>query len=166
MASWSEFADAAPALAASIRAVFHQYGPGLGYLATVRSDGGPRVHPVAPTVVMGGLYCCVVDTPKRHDLDRDPRFALHSFPAEDSDDEAGVRGTARLVTDPGVIRRVAMATRADSRVEWWLYELRVDSAFYIRRSSAKSIQTWTDPGGWHQPSDTPATVTYLHLRAG
>ncbi|MET0415816.1 MAG: pyridoxamine 5'-phosphate oxidase, partial [Actinoplanes sp.] len=47
MASWSDFAAAEPVLAAGIRALLQQYGPGMGYLATVRADGGPRLHPVS-----------------------------------------------------------------------------------------------------------------------
>jgi hypothetical protein len=144
MASWSEFAGAAPALAASIRASLHQYGAGLGYLATIRADGGPRIHPVSPSVVGTGLYCCLLDTPKRRDLDRDGRYALHAFPAEDSDDEASVRGSAKLVTDPLVIRGVAAQLQADTRLDWWLYELGVDTAILVRRPD-RSPKIWTDP---------------------
>jgi hypothetical protein len=144
MASWSEFTNAAPSLAAAIRAALHQYGAGLGYLATIRPDGGPRIHPVSPAVVGGGLYCCLLDTPKRRDLDRDGRYALHAFPAEETDDEASVRGSARLVTDPGVVRRVAAQLRAETRLDWWLYELTVDTALFVRRED-ESQQLWTDP---------------------
>ena len=52
MASWSEFAVAEPRLAAAIQALVTHYGPGLGYLATVRADGGPRVHPVSPVITL------------------------------------------------------------------------------------------------------------------
>jgi len=41
MASWSDFAAADPSLAAAIRALLEQYGPGMAYLATVRPDGAP-----------------------------------------------------------------------------------------------------------------------------
>jgi hypothetical protein len=146
MATWSEFVAAAPALAADIRGAFHQYGPGLGYLATVRADGGPRIHPVSPTVTDDGLYCCLLDTPKRHDLDRDDRYALHAFPPEDSDDEACVRGRARLVTEPSIIRRVAHELRAEPEVDWWLYELSVDTAIYVHRvAGGRPYQLWSPP---------------------
>lgn len=144
MASWSEFASAAPTLAATIRGALHQYGAGLGYLATIRPDGGPRIHPVSPTVTGGGLYCCLLDTPKRRDLERDSRYALHAFPAEETDDEASLRGSVRLVTDPEVVRRIATQLRAETRIDWWLYELRVDTAIFVR-SSDQSQQIWTDP---------------------
>ena len=48
MATWSEFSAADPSLATGIRALLQQYGPGMGYLATIRPDGGPRVHPISP----------------------------------------------------------------------------------------------------------------------
>src|SRR3954452_1859470 len=107
MASWPEFAAAEPALASNIRALLQQYGPGLGYLATVRADGGPRVHPVSPVITDEGLFCFVIDSPKRRDLERDGRYALHSFPPEESDDEAYVAGRARPVTDQARVAELA-----------------------------------------------------------
>src|SRR3982750_3540236 len=108
MASWCEFAAAEPQLASAIRDLVHQYGPGLGYLATVRADGGPRVHPVSPVITNEGLYCFVLDSPKRLDLERDGRYALHSFPPEDSNDEAYVSGVATRVVEVGRVRRLAL----------------------------------------------------------
>src|ERR1700748_1940061 len=109
MASWSDFAAAYPSLALGIRALLQQYGPGLAYLATVRADGAPRVHPVSPVITDEGLYCFIVNSPKRRDLDRDGRYALHSYPPEDSDDEAYLSGRARRVTDPGQLQRLPTA---------------------------------------------------------
>jgi Pyridoxamine 5'-phosphate oxidase len=151
MASWSEFASAAPALAGSIRATIHQYGAGLGYLATVRPDGGPRIHPVSPSIVGGRLYCCLVGSPKRRDLERDSRYALHAYPSDESDDEAGLRGRAELITEPVRIRQIATRIKADMAREWWLYELRIEMAFMVRRSmpagrtAEVAYQKWVDP---------------------
>ena len=79
MATWSEFALASPDLAQRGRALLYQYGPPLGYLATVRADGGPRIHPFCPVVTEGGLWAYVLRTsPKGADLRRDPRYALHA----------------------------------------------------------------------------------------
>lgn len=149
MASWSSFAAAAPSLATSIRSALYQYGPGLAYLATVRPDGGPRLHPVSPAVVGSGLYCVMLDTPKRRDLERDGRYALHAFPGED-DDEACLQGFASQVTDPGEVLRIGRAIRADDHVTWWLYELNVESAMFAHRGPSShpevvSYQFWIDP---------------------
>ena len=126
MASWSEFAADEPRLAGAIRALMQQYGPGLGYLATVRPDGGPRVHPVSPVITDEGLFCFVVDSPKRRDLERDGRYALHSFPPEDSDDEAYVAGRAVPVSDPALVAAIAGNLRAAPQVDWRLFELSVE----------------------------------------
>jgi hypothetical protein len=132
MASWTQFAAASPRLAAEIRALFHQYGPGLGYLATVRADGGPRVHPISPVITEDGAYCFLLDSPKRRDLERDGRYALHAFPAEESDVEAYLSGTARPVTDPETIARISARSGAHTVVEWRLFELHIEVAMVHR----------------------------------
>jgi hypothetical protein len=45
MITWSEFERQQPGLAGLGRRQFYQFGIGLGFLATVRPGGGPRVHP-------------------------------------------------------------------------------------------------------------------------
>ncbi len=122
MASWSEFAAADPHLASAVRALLQQYGPGMGYLATVRPDGGPRVHPISPVFTDEGLYAFVVNSPKRRDLERDGRYALHSYPPEDSDDEAYLTGHATPVDDPLVVAHLADALRASARARHHLVE--------------------------------------------
>jgi hypothetical protein len=145
MASWSDFAAAEPSLAAGIRALLQQYGPGMGYLATVRAGGGPRIHPVSPVITDEGLYCFIVDSPKRRDLDRDGRYALHSYPPEESDDEAYVTGRAVRVTDPVVVARLADALRASPDVDWRLYELLIETATLRRHGSAGALPLSASP---------------------
>jgi pyridoxamine 5'-phosphate oxidase-like protein len=155
MASWSDFAAAEPALAAGIRALLQQYGPGMGYLATVRPDGAPRLHPVSPVITDEGLYCFIVPSPKRRDLERDGRYALHAYPPEHSDDEAYLTGRASAVRDPLVITRLADALRAAPQIDWRLFELSIDTAMIRRHgtggalplaSSVRPItRKWTDP---------------------
>jgi hypothetical protein len=140
MASWPEFAAASPRLAEAIRELVHQYGPGLGYLATVRADGGPRVHPVSPVITDDGLFCFVVGSPKRRDLERDGRYALHAFPPEDNDDEAYVAGRAHLVTDQATVDRLARALHAAPQVDWRLFEFTIDVAMVARRGSGAGVR--------------------------
>jgi len=132
---WSAFAAASPSLAADIRALLEQYGRGLGYLATVRRDGGPRLHPVSPVIAEGGLYCFLIPSPKRRDLERDGRYALHSYPAELVDDEAYLAGRARPVTDARRRDRLAKAHRAAPDLDWRLFELGIDVAMVTRREA-------------------------------
>jgi hypothetical protein len=106
MARWSEFQSARPELATAGRHLLYQFGVGLAFLATTRSDGGPRVHPMCPIVHEGGLYALLVPSPKREDLLRDGRYAMHSFPADDNEDAFYLTGRARLVGDADIRRRV------------------------------------------------------------
>src|SRR5688572_17751916 len=44
--TWSVFERERPDLAAVGSTLLYQFGMGLGFLATVRADGGPRLHPI------------------------------------------------------------------------------------------------------------------------
>ena len=145
MATWPEFAAAVPTLAAQVRDLFLQYGQGLGYLATVRADGGPRVHPVSPVITDEGLFCFIIPSPKRRDLERDGRYALHAFPPEDTDDEAYLAGVARPVTDDALIAELAARFRAAPGVDWRLFELTVEVAMVGRAGPIH--QVWRDGAG-------------------
>ena len=62
---------------------------GLCYLATVRADGHPRVHPVGLHVRGDRLVVPMQpSSPKGHDLRRTGRYAVHCS-VEDSDGGAG-----------------------------------------------------------------------------
>ncbi|WP_434742312.1 pyridoxamine 5'-phosphate oxidase family protein [Micromonospora sp. SH-82] len=169
MASWSDFAADDPRLADGIRLLMQQYGPGFGYLATVRADGGPRVHPVSPVITDEGLFCFVIDSPKRRDLERDGRYALHSFPPEESDDEAYVAGQASPVTDRARISRLADVGRASPDADWRLFEFTIDVAMLTRRDLGgldvpgapprrPAVQVWLDPRASHGTRPDSATT--------
>lgn len=141
--SWGAFKGSDPQLALLIRGLLLQYGQGMAYLATVRRDGGPRVHPVSPVFGDEALYCFVIDSPKRDDLLRDGRYALHSFPAESSDAEAYLSGRVRQVLNLSIVDRVAREHRASPGVDWTLFELSVDLAMLHRYLPGPSI--WRAP---------------------
>jgi len=106
MVTWSEFENDAPDMAEAGKKLLYQYGVGLGFLATLRKDGAPRLHPICPTVVEGRLYALIGPTPKRADLKRDGRYALHTFPATEVDDEFLVMGRAKFIDDPQIADKV------------------------------------------------------------
>ncbi len=112
MARWQTLEKEAPEIAEKGRALIYQFGTGLGYLATLRPDGGLRLHPFCPVVTAGGIYARVIDSPKRRDLLARRSFAFHAFAPEDRDDEFMLTGTANLVEDPQVIETVAEAFHA------------------------------------------------------
>ncbi|GAA2495956.1 hypothetical protein Ahu01nite_031150 [Winogradskya humida] len=177
MASWSDFATAEPELASAIRALLQQYGPGMGYLATVRADGGPRVHPVSPVITDEGLYCFIVNSAKRTDLERDGRYALHTYPPEESDDEAYLTGHAHPVTNPAVITHLADALNASPAVDWRLFELSIDSAMLRRHGPAGALPLamtlrfppitlkWQSPTHPSSPSTTTVSLSPTPTRA-
>jgi hypothetical protein len=137
--SWAEFSAAAPELSAQVRGLFEQYGQAFGYLATVRADGGPRVHPISPVITDGGLFCFVLPSPKRRDLERDGLYALHAYPAEHTDDEAYLAGRAVPVTDAARQTLVARLHRAAADVNWRLFELTISVAMITHRSNPLAL---------------------------
>ena len=77
--SWQEFAQASPELAAFGEARFRE---GIAFLATVRPDGSPRVHPIIADLIDGHLVVFMEPTsPKARDLLREPRYSLHAHVA-------------------------------------------------------------------------------------
>jgi len=116
MVSWGELREMRPDLEEAGRARFYQFGVGLAFLATVRPDGGPRLHPVCPVIDGDGLYALLIPSPKRDDLHRDGRYALHSFPADDNEDAFSVTGSAAAVSDRSAWDSVA--TRFLREREW------------------------------------------------
>ena len=141
MVTWREFAGARPDLAEAGRTLLYQYGVGLAFVATVRPDGGPRLHPVCPVLLAEeGLYALLVPSPKREDLRRDPRYAMHSFPCEQNEDAFYVVGTTRPSDDPS-LRRMVGAQFLTER-EWdapppgfdqqELFEFDVERCLYTR----------------------------------
>jgi Pyridoxamine 5'-phosphate oxidase len=77
--SWGELAAQAPAIARVGRRLLEQTG--IAFLATVRADGSPRVHPVCPLTLDDELLLGIIDrSPKYRDLRRDPRCVLHALP--------------------------------------------------------------------------------------
>lgn len=88
MATWAEFADAEPDLAAF---AWQRIEGRIVYQATLRLDGGPRVHPVSPWLADGLLCVSFRDTSlKVREVARDARYALHT--AQPWRDHAGGYG--------------------------------------------------------------------------
>ena len=94
MLSWGALAGGRPDLAEGGRQLLYQFGVGLAFLGTTRADGAPRVHPMCPVLNDEGLFAFIVPSPKRNDLHRDGRYAMHSFPADDNEDAFSVAGQA------------------------------------------------------------------------
>ncbi len=128
MTSWREFTQLAPDLAAYGAA---RFGRGVAYLATIRPDGGPRVHPVTPILGEELFLFMEPASPKGHDLRRDPRFTLHCT-VEDSEGGEGefyVRGRAVQTDDPAMRQAATAAASYTPADRYILFILRLDFAF-------------------------------------
>ena len=103
----------------------------VAYLATVRQDGSPRVHPVTPIIGQGHLFVFMEPTsPKGHDLRRDGRYALHCSVSDSTgaSGEFNVSGQAQWVDNSelrALAAQLASYTPADRYI---LFELTVESA--------------------------------------
>lgn len=87
--SWREFENSEPDLARRVRRRF-EVGSGLAMLATVRSDGWPRVSALEPPLFgRGEIWLGMMEgSRKAADLIRDGRLALHA-PALDREVREG-----------------------------------------------------------------------------
>jgi hypothetical protein len=125
--SWDDFRAAEPELAAFGEKRLN-HGP--AYLATVRSDNSPRVHPVTPIIAEGHLLLFMEPTsPKGHDLQRGSGFALHCSVADNSGGEGEfcLTGHAVLTDDPA-LRELAAHHGYQPKSTYILFELSVESA--------------------------------------
>ena len=106
MATWRDLNELRPDLATAGRELLYQVGVGLAFLATVRPDGGPRLHPMCPVLADDRIFAFIVPGPKCRDLERDGRYAMHSFPCDSNEDAFMLTGDATRVTDVELRRRL------------------------------------------------------------
>ena len=158
MLTWREFAAQQPDLAEAGRGLLYQFGVGLAFLATTRADGAPRVHPMCPLVTEDGLYAFIVPSPKRNDLHRDGRYAMHSFPADDNEDAFSLAGQAEQVTDPELAATLAiryadereMREPPEALATWEPFEFRIESCLLTR--TTKHGDADPQHTAWHSPT--------------
>ncbi len=137
MPSWSEFEAAAQELAKRVRERLDAHKHKT--IATLRSDGSPRISGTESEIKDGELWIgSMSDALKARDLQRDPRFALHSG----SDDPSEWSGDAKLA---GVAEEVVDPER-DSH----LFRLDLREVSTVRVNDERNgivITVWTPDGG-------------------
>ena len=109
MASWSEFVEEAPRIA-EVFVRRHAATNYLCMLATIRSDGSPRISPMEPRILEDQLVLVgMPDTTKYRDLGRDPRFCLHTATVDPyvGDGDAKLWGEAVNMQEPRLHERFA-----------------------------------------------------------
>ena len=139
--SWQAFADDEPGLANFVRERVHGK---VAYLATIRKDGSPRVHPVTPVIDGQRMLVVMAPTsPKGRDLRRDPRFAIHCGVenARGGGGEVLIRGRAEVQN----VESEAPATGARANV---IFQLELDEVLITRTTDEGPVQRhWRLDGG-------------------
>ena len=122
---WGEFTKREPELA---KFGAERLTAAPAYLATVRQDGLPRVHPVTPIIGPLGLFLFMEPTsPKGRDLREWGWFALHNGVPDNagSGGEFNVSGRALAVEDTDMWSHVAGAASYTPLDRYILFELQI-----------------------------------------
>lgn len=151
MASWESFAAERPDMAAVLTEQL-AWIP-ITYLATVRGDGAPRVHPVCPIFADGRLFVATPPTsPKRLDLKRDGRYAMHALPGK-RDEEFYITGRAVLDEDAETRALVTEAAGHEVRPEDWIFEFDIERAMTAYWEKVGQPGTYPVREFWHAPDE-------------
>jgi len=140
--TWKEFTEAAPKIA-EIFVRRHAATRNLCMLATLRSDGFPRISPLEPRIFEGQL--CLIGMPgttKFRDLARDPRFCLHTatVDTEVTDGDAKLWGVVNDVQDPELHQRFAADLFEDTELDLRGEEFRPFYAADLTGASAIEVR--------------------------
>jgi hypothetical protein len=149
MPSWSEFEAQAPELAERVRARLDAHKHKT--LATIRRDGSPRISGTESEIKHGELWIgSMWHARKARDLQRDPRFALHSGSDEPSDwtGDAKLAGVAEEILDPERVKEVNDGKAPSGPSHLFRLDLREVSTVELDdERKALVIEVWTPDGG-------------------
>jgi len=149
MPSWSEFEVAAPELAERVRARLDAYTHKT--LATLRLDGSPRISGTETVLRDGELWIgSMWHARKARDLQRDPRFALHSGSDDPPDwtGDAKLAGIVEEITDPERVRAINGDGAPSGPSHLFRLDLReVSTVGLDDQRSALVIEVWTPERG-------------------
>ena len=150
MATWSEFAAEAPALAERVRERFDAHKHKT--MATIRKDGSPRISGTETQFQDGELFIgSMWKAVKALDLQRDPRYAIHSAtvdPEAAGWSEAKIAGTAHEIVDEEEVKRRNGEAGANGPSHAFRLEIAEASAVYLNDAKTKLvIEVWTPEKG-------------------
>ena len=149
MPSWSDFEAAAPPLAERVRARLDAHTHKT--LATLRRDGSPRISGTETQLVDGELWIgSMWQARKAQDLQRDPRFALHSGSDDPPDwsGDAKLAGVVEEIADPDVVQRINGDAAAAGPSHLFRLDLReVSTVGLTDDRKAIVIESWTPKRG-------------------
>jgi hypothetical protein len=129
MLGWAEFATVQPEMA-SFGEKRLQYK--VMYLATIRPDGYPRVHPFTPFIGSGRLFAFMYpSSPKGKDLQRNGRYSMHSLVADENgtNGEFQISGNSLLLTDSASLEAATASCPYKLSGKYILFEFKIDRCF-------------------------------------
>jgi len=135
--SWNDFSNEEPEVAALGKKLLFQSREhvGLAFIATLRKDGAPRLHPISVILSNGHLYVVIPSTsPKCADLTRDGRYALQAFPPSSNEEPAEfyLAGRAKRIQDPVIRKALTDDTRVTVEENEVLFELCRERVMYTK----------------------------------
>jgi hypothetical protein len=152
MPSWSEFEAAAPELAAAVRERLEAHRHKT--IATIRRDGSPRISGTEAEIRDGELWIgSMWQARKAHDLQRDPRFALHSGSDEPDDwkGDAKLAGVVEEITDRERVEEINGDNAPPGPSHLFRLDLREVSKVGLDDARKQIvIDVWTADGGLRQ----------------
>ncbi len=129
--SWKFLEESSPQLA---RLCFEKLNRKIAYLATIKKDGSPRLHPVTPFIANGMLFIFTEpSSPKIRDLCIDGRYIIHCTVGGASPlIEVQVSGKAIVISDPRT-REQAKSIAASAVVidSYVLFEFQIQRVLVI-----------------------------------
>jgi len=138
--SWSKLEIQTPEIADFGKARLHNK---VAYLATIRKDGSPRVHPFTPIIGEGHFFVFMEPTsPKGHDLRRDNRFAIHCS-VTDTSGESGeiiLTGRARFIENVELRANAVRISPYIPAERYILFEFNLESALTTEYISGEVIR--------------------------
>lgn len=143
MVTWEVLAAEAPTIA-EVFVRRHRATGLLCMLATIRSDGFPRISPMEPRIFEGELTLVgMPNTTKFRDLSRDPRFCLHTATVDTNVGDGDVKlwGTVTNLQDRGLHGRFADQVFQEIGLDLRGQDL---DPFYVARLTGASALAYTD----------------------
>jgi hypothetical protein len=144
MMSWKIFEKDSPELAAL---GFEKLNRKIVYLATIKRDGSPRLHPVTPAIGNGMLFMFTEpSSPKIQDLKRDGRYAMHCAIGHDGIlFEFLVCGCANLISDPAARAQAEKIMAPSIAIDnYVLFDFQIESVLVVEYDEHKKkvIRRW------------------------
>ena len=157
MTTWSDLAHACPDLAAALVARFE--ATGLGFLATLRRDGSPRISGIEPFFWDGEVWLGMMPgSRKAADVQRDPRVAVHAASIDKEVKEGDAKLAGRCVRVTSAERHKAMTQAFLERTgydpgafgDFPLFTLDITEVAFTRPGGDALVIEWWTPEGGHR----------------